>query len=79
MSWVNPGGKYSDHPNYNTGGGPSWVASIVNAIGDNTASATDNNKGYWDNTAILITWDDWGGWYDHEPPTILAGAEGDYQ
>ena len=28
---------------------------------------------------MLLTWDDWGGWYDHEPPTILAQPEGDYQ
>jgi phospholipase C len=78
VSWVNPGGKYSDHPSSNTGGGPAWVASIVNAIGNHPKCKSDNEV-YWDNTAILILWDDWGGWYDHEPPTILAGAEGDYQ
>jgi phospholipase C len=27
----------------------------------------------------VITWDDWGGWYDHEKPTILDGVQGDYQ
>ena len=27
----------------------------------------------------MIVWDDWGGWYDHEPPTILSKPEGDYQ
>ena len=53
------------------------MAAIVNAIGHSTAC--DNNTGYWNNTAILITWDDWGGWYDHEPPTILAPPQGDYQ
>jgi phospholipase C len=34
---------------------------------------------YWQDTAVFITWDDWGGWYDHEPPTILPGVQGDYQ
>jgi phospholipase C len=53
------------------------VASIVNAIGNSTTC--DGNTGYWGNTAIFITWDDWGGWYDHEPPTILALPQGDYQ
>jgi phospholipase C len=53
------------------------VAAIVNAIGNSTAC--DNNGGYWQDTAIFITWDDWGGWYDHENPTILAQPEGDYQ
>ena len=77
VSWVIPTGENSDHPNNNTGGGPSWVASIVNAIGTNPACK--DKEVYWDNTAILVTWDDWGGWYDHEAPTILEGAQGDYQ
>jgi phospholipase C len=77
VSWVIPNGKNSDHPKSNTGGGPSWIASIVNGIGNNPVCK--NKETYWDNTAILITWDDWGGWYDHEPPTFLAGAQGDYQ
>jgi phospholipase C len=60
VSWVIPAGKNSDHAgNQLTLGGPSWVASIVNAIG---------NSSYWANTAIILTWDDWGGWYDHVPP-----------
>lgn len=77
VSWVTPSGANSDHANSNSGGGPSWVASIVNAIGNNPKCK--DGEVYWDNTVILITWDDWGGWYDHEPPTILAGAEGDFQ
>ena len=77
ISWVIPSGQNSDHAHVNDGGGPSWVASIVNAIG--SSSGCDNNAGYWDNTAILIAWDDWGGWYDHEAPTILPQPEGDYQ
>jgi phospholipase C len=77
MVWVTPAGKNSDHANSNDGGGPAWVASIVNAIG-NQPKCKDGET-YWDNTAILITWDDWGGWYDHEPPTILSGSQGDFQ
>jgi phospholipase C len=63
VSWVIPDGKSSDHAVSNDGSGPSWVASIVNAIG---------NSAYWANTAIIITWDDWGGWYDHVPPTVVS-------
>jgi phospholipase C len=80
VSWVIPTGQNSDHAGENRTGGPSWVASIVNAIGNSTTC--DNNAGYWKNTAILITWDDWGGWYDHEPPTLLSKpneGQGDYQ
>jgi phospholipase C len=59
VSWVIPTGDDSDHAENNDGCGPSWVTSIVNAIG---------NSPYWSNTVIILTWDDWGGWYDHVPP-----------
>ncbi len=59
VSWVIPTGQASDHPGLTDGSGPSWVASVVNQIG---------NSPYWANTAIFITWDDWGGLYDHVPP-----------
>ena len=77
VSWVIPTGANSDHANSNDGGGPSWVAAIVNAIGK--SKACDDNIGYWNNTAIFITWDDWGGWYDHVRPTILGPPQGNYQ
>jgi phospholipase C len=77
VTWVIPSGANSDHANVNDGGGPSWVASIVNAIGN--SAKCDGSAGYWKDTAIIITWDDWGGWYDHEPPTILSQPEGVYQ
>jgi phospholipase C len=77
VSWVIPSGQNSDHANVSDGGGPSWVTAIVNAIG--TSSACDSSTGYWKNTAIFIVWDDWGGWYDHEPPIILPKPGGDYQ
>jgi phospholipase C len=66
VSWVIPDGADSDHAASNNGTGPSWVASIVNAIG---------NSPYWANTAIIITWDDWGGWYDHVAPSIYDSYE----
>jgi len=66
VSWVTPNGLQSDHAQSTDGTGPSWVASVVNAIG---------NSPYWSNTAIFITWDDWGGWYDHVPPKIINSYE----
>lgn len=65
VSWVIPSGQASDHAAINNGSGPSWVASIVNAVGASS---------YWPNTAIFIVWDDWGGWYDHVPPSSIANA-----
>jgi len=80
VSWVTPIYGNSDHPGNASGGptgGPSWVASIVNSIGSDTTC--EGGKGYWSDTAVIVVWDDWGGWYDHEPPTILKGVQGDYQ
>ena len=66
VSWVIPSGQASDHAGIADASGPSWVASVVNAIG---------NSPYWANTAIFITWDDWGGWYDHvAPPKLLLNC-----
>ena len=62
VSWVIPDGAASDHALINDGSGPSWVAAIINAIG---------NSPYWASTAIIITWDDWGGWYDHVAPKVI--------
>ncbi len=60
VSWVIPASQNSDHAGSTaTTGGPSWVTAIVNVIG---------TSAYWSNTAIIVTWDDWGGWYDHVPP-----------
>jgi phospholipase C len=64
--WVTPTKLASDHPKDTDGSGPSWVASVVNAIGSSQ---------YWNHTAILIVWDDWGGWYDHVTPTIYNSLE----
>jgi phospholipase C len=73
VSWVIPLGLESDHAGLTDGSGPSWVASIVNAIGTNPKCS--DGETYWNNTVILITWDDWGGWYDHVvPPAVPAKA-----
>jgi len=69
VTWVIPDGGASDHAGTNKGKGPSWVASIVNQIGTNAACA-GTGEAYWSDTAIIVTWDDWGGWYDHVPPPI---------
>jgi phospholipase C len=60
VSWIVPDRQNSDHP-AGPGGdtGPSWVASIANAVG---------NSPYWPTTAIIVVWDDWGGFYDNVPP-----------
>ena len=78
VSWVVPSGYNSDHAaKVDNIGGPAWVASIVNTLGNNPRCAS--GEVYWHDSAIVILWDDWGGWYDHETPAILAQPLGDYQ
>jgi phospholipase C len=68
VSWVIPEENSSDHPGTSQDNGPSWVASVVNAIGE---------SGYWNSTAIIVVWDDWGGFYDNlEPATENYGGLG---
>lgn len=62
ISWVVPDWLDSDHALSNSDRGPSWVAAVVNAIG---------NGPDWNTTAIVVLWDDWGGWYDNVPPPQL--------
>jgi phospholipase C len=64
--WVTPTPAESDHAGITDGTGPSWVASIVNKIGKSQ---------YWNSTAIFITWDDWGGWYDPVVPPVYNSYE----
>jgi phospholipase C len=83
ISWVMPDEAWSDHPddangmigNKDKGLGPDWVAQIVNEIGN---SGMKYGCDYWkaDPTAIFITWDDWGGFYDHvPPPAVYTGTQ----
>ena len=62
VSWIVPNWKYSEHPPFSITAGMEYVTSLVNAIMESP---------YWTKTAIFITWDDWGGFYDHVvPPNV---------
>ncbi len=62
VSWIVPDQSNSDHPGGEHDAGPSWVAAVVNAVGQSS---------YWNKTAIVVVWDDWGGFYDHVKPPLL--------
>jgi phospholipase C len=62
ISWVTPSKADSDHPAQHSDLGPSWVASVVNAVGESS---------YWSSSAIIIVWDDWGGFFDNAQPPQL--------
>jgi phospholipase C len=59
VSWVMPGRGYSEHPPLSIKPGQAWVTKVINAA----MQGPD-----WGSTAIFLTWDDWGGFYDHVPP-----------
>ncbi len=59
VSWVVPNGKVSEHPPATVSAGQSYVTTLINTI---------MRSPCWSNTAIFVSWDDWGGFYDHVPP-----------
>jgi phospholipase C len=70
VSWVIPTAAESDHSIVTDGSGPAWVASIVNTLGEQP-TCKPLGETYWQDTAILITWDDWGGFADHVKPPVI--------
>ncbi len=68
VSWVVPSGPVSEHPPGAVSAGQSYVTSLVNAV----MSSPD-----WNSTAIFLSWDDWGGFYDHvTPPSVDQNGYG---
>jgi phospholipase C len=59
VSWVIPSGAVSEHPPAGVREGMAYVTGLVNSVMEGPD---------WDSTAIFISWDDWGGFYDHVPP-----------
>ncbi|HZD18881.1 MAG TPA: alkaline phosphatase family protein, partial [Actinomycetota bacterium] len=66
VSWVTPRFELSDHPPFSTYFAHDWVTAIVNGI---------MRSPMWDETAIFLTWDEWGGLYDHVRPPVVGGRE----
>jgi phospholipase C len=68
VAWLTPGNRYSEHPPARVSAGQAYVAGIVNAI---------MRSRYWNSTAIFLSWDDWGGFYDHvAPPKVNSFGYG---
>lgn len=66
VAWVVPSWVNSDHAGSRSLTGPDWVGSIVNAVGESK---------YWPHTAIVVVWDEWGGWFDHVVPAQYADPQ----
>lgn len=64
VTWVVPNERNSEHPPALVSTGQAWVTKVINA-----AMQSPN----WSSTAIFLTWDDWGGFYDHVAPPRVDG------
>jgi phospholipase C len=62
VSWISPKDSVSEHPSALLSRGQAYVTTLVNSV---------MRSPCWGSTAIFVTWDDWGGLYDHVmPPTV---------
>ena len=64
VTWVTPRFQLSDHPPYSTCYAENWTTKVVDAI---------MQSPMWKDTAIFLTWDDYGGFYDHVAPPQVDG------
>ncbi len=62
VSWVIPAFDDSDHPPASIAKGQAWVKQQVDAA----LGGPDGPQ-----TLILVTWDEWGGFYDHVQPPVV--------
>jgi len=68
VSWITPSGTNSEHPPASVHQGQAYVTSVINAAMQSPS---------WDSTAIFLSWDDWGGFYDHvTPPAVDQNGYG---
>jgi phospholipase C len=64
VSWLIPNQETSEHPPALVSAGQAYVTSLINAV---------MRSPEWGSTAIFLTWDDWGGFYDHMVPPLIDG------
>ncbi len=64
VSWIVPGNAVSEHPQSSRGiaAGMAYVTRLVNTVMRGPS---------WESSAIFLTWDDWGGFYDHVRPPLI--------
>jgi phospholipase C len=64
VTWIVPSQTVSEHPPARVSAGQAWVTRLINGI---------MRSADWSSTAIFVSWDDWGGFYDHVAPPSVDG------
>jgi phospholipase C len=64
VSWFMPEKDKGEHPPDSIEVGQAYVAKAINAV-------MEGPEEQWLRTAIFLTWDDWGGFYDHVKPPVV--------
>ena len=62
VTWITPRFEVSDHPPWSSCFAHNWVTNVVNGLMRSPS---------WKHTAIFVTWDEWGGFYDHVLPPVV--------
>ena len=65
VSWVIPNGRFSDHPPASSANAQAFLSSVINSV---------ELSPEWNSTALFISWDEYGGFYDHVAPPNATGT-----
>ncbi len=65
VSWIVPNAEVSEHPTALVSAGQAYVTTLINTIMSSPC---------WSSSAIFLSWDDWGGFYDHVAPPVIDGS-----
>jgi phospholipase C len=64
VSWIVPSAEVAEHPPSPVAKGQAYVTTLINTI---------MRSPCWGSTAVFVSWDDWGGFYDHVVPPSVDG------
>lgn len=67
VSWLTPHIADSEHPPYSVRRGENWTVRQINAVMQSPV---------WPRSAILVVWDEWGGFWDHVKPPVVQKEKG---